>query len=129
MSHYVNTCVIGGNLVKKPDLRETQRGEYVANFIVALNRPYRESPDYIECVAWRDVAKSLCAHSCKGQQITVTGELETQNWKDIKGTIHKSTRVVVDKYSLGAMPKIGEARIRKPVPSLPKETPGGRVEG
>ncbi|MBD3260781.1 MAG: single-stranded DNA-binding protein [Candidatus Altiarchaeales archaeon] len=120
MSHYVNSCVIGGYLVKRPDLKETQGGDPVCNFKVALNPPHRDEADYIDCVAWREAARSLHAYADKGQQITVTGEIETQNWKDRKGTIHKSTRVVVGKFSLGTRPRTAEAHVRKPIPRLPE---------
>lgn len=120
MPYYVNTATIGGYLVGSPDLKEIGDGKVVSNFLVALNRPGKSRPDYISCVAWQDRARSVHAYAKKGQEITVTGELETSTWEDRHGTKHTTTKLIVERFCLGSSPRTMEARVRKPAPYLPK---------
>lgn len=119
MPFYVNSVTIGGYLVSPPEMRQTGKGTLVANFVVALNRPGKDRPDYINCVAWKERAVSIQAYGKKGQEITVTGELETSTWTDRNGSKHNTTKIVVERFCLGAMPRTAEANIRKPLPPLP----------
>lgn len=118
MPFYVNTATVGGYLVADPELRRTGSGREVANLVVALNRPHKERPDYITCVAWGDRASALCAYAKRGQEITITGELETSTWADRKGTKHTTTQVIVERFCLGAKPKASEASVKKPSPPI-----------
>lgn len=125
MPYYVNTATIGGYLVGEPELKYTGSGKPVTNFTVALNRPGKERPDYISCVAWGDRAQTISAYGKKGQEISVTGELESSTWKDRHGTNHTTTKVVVERFNLGAMPRSAEVSIRRPRPPI---LPESRVE-
>ena len=58
----LNRVVLVGRLTKDPDLRYTANGTAVANFTVAVNRPFsnqqgdREA-DFINCVICRKFSK------------------------------------------------------------------------
>lgn len=121
MSYYVNMSVVGGYLVRDINLLYTKEGFPVCNFMVALNEPGKKEASYITCVAWKDTAVNVQKYAKKGQEITVTGRLETSNWKDQKGTQHATTKIVVEKFCLGALPKTLEYLVKKP--QLPKEIP------
>lgn len=118
MPYYVNTATIGGYLVGDPELKYAGSGKPVTNFTVALNKPGRDRPDYISCVAWGDQAQAISMYGKRGQEISVTGDLESNTWKDKHGTNHTTTKVVVGRFNLGAMPRSSEISIRRPKPPV-----------
>lgn len=116
MPYYVNSVTLGGYLVGPPEIRHTSNGHPVANFLVALNRPGKDIPDYITCVAWKEKATALQTYARKGQEISITGELETNAWVDRNGSKHTTTKVVVEKFCLGSLPRSAEMTVRRPPP-------------
>ena len=121
MPYYINTTTIGGYLVNRPQLKYTGNGKAVANFIVALNKPGKTKPDYIACVAWEDRAHNLVRYAEKGQEISITGELESSTWKDRNHTNHTTTKILVEKFCLGAPTRASQSNemiVRKPTPPI-----------
>ena len=60
----MNRACLVGRLTKDPELRYTPNGVAVANFTVAVNRPFKnqageQEADFINCVAWRKQAENL----------------------------------------------------------------------
>ncbi|HLR14330.1 MAG TPA: single-stranded DNA-binding protein, partial [Bacillota bacterium] len=60
----LNRVVLVGRLTRDPDLRYTQNGTAVANFTLAVNRPFtnqqgERDADFINCVIWRRPAENL----------------------------------------------------------------------
>ena len=87
----LNRVVLVGRLTKDPDLRHTQSGVAVANFTVAVNRPFtnkdsndREA-DFINCVAWRSRAENLAKFMSKGSMIGVDGRIQTRSFENNEG--------------------------------------------
>lgn len=120
MPLYMNSVNIGGYLVSKPDGTPTRDGLPRVKFVVALNHPKKTTPEYIRCVAWGERAIAITKYASKGQEILVTGELETSTWKDRHRTQHTTTEIVVSKFNLGNKPrsKPDEAVLVSPRPYL-----------
>ncbi len=81
----MNRTVIVGRLTRDPDLRYTPNGVAVANFTVAINRPFKnqdgeQEADFINCVAWRKQAENLSNYMKKGSQIGVDGRLQSRSY-------------------------------------------------
>ena len=60
----MNRVVLVGRLTRNPDLRYTPNGVAVANFTIAVNRPFKNQQgeneaDFINCVIWRKQAENL----------------------------------------------------------------------
>ncbi|WP_017470650.1 single-stranded DNA-binding protein [Amphibacillus jilinensis] len=81
----LNRVVLVGRLTKDPDLRYTASGKAVANFTIAVNRPFsnqqgdREA-DFINCVIWNKAAENLANYMSKGSLIGIDGNLQTRNY-------------------------------------------------
>lgn len=122
---YINGSHIKGHLVRDPKTGFTGNGIPFANFTVAVNHPKREKVSYISCKAYNNAASVIGEYAKKGREIFVEGELETDTWADKNGTNHTTTSIIVNKFSLGKMPRSEvpvEAEIRKPgAPLLPEK--------
>jgi len=97
----LNRVVLVGRLTRDPDLRYTPNGVAVANFNIAVNRPFtnqqgNRDADFINCVAWRKQAENLANYMKKGSQIGVDGRLQSRSYEDKDGKMVYVTEVVAD---------------------------------
>src|SRR5690625_1621365 len=97
----LNRVVLVGRLTKDPDLRYTPNGVAVANFTMAINRPFcnqqgNNEADFISCVTWRKTAESLANYMRKGSQIGIDGRLQSRTYEDQSGKTVFVTEAVAE---------------------------------
>ncbi|ASK61783.1 single-stranded DNA-binding protein [Virgibacillus phasianinus] len=97
----LNRVVLVGRLTKDPDLRYTPNGVAVANFTLAVNRPFsnqqgNREADFINCVVWRRPAENLANYMKKGSLVGVDGRIQTRNFEGQDGKMVYMTEVVAD---------------------------------
>jgi|SRR5690625_3798333 len=97
----LNRVVLVGRLTRDPDLRYTPNGVAVANFTLAVNRPFtnqqgNRDADFINCVVWRRPAENLANYMKKGNMVGVDGRLQTRRYEDQDGKMVYVTEVVAD---------------------------------
>ncbi|MUK88150.1 single-stranded DNA-binding protein [Ornithinibacillus sp. L9] len=97
----LNRVVLVGRLTRDPDLRYTPSGVAVANFTVAVNRPFsnqqgNREADFINCVIWRRPAENLANYMKKGSMIGVDGRIQTRSFEGQDGKMVYITEVVAD---------------------------------
>ncbi|MDL4840944.1 single-stranded DNA-binding protein [Aquibacillus rhizosphaerae] len=97
----LNRVVLVGRLTKDPDLRYTPNGVAVANFTLAVNRPFsnqqgEREADFINCVVWRRPAENLANFMNKGSMVGVDGRLQTRSFEGQDGKRVFITEVVAD---------------------------------
>lgn len=89
-----------GRLARDPELRYTPNGTAVANFTIAVNRPFAkegdQQADFINCVVWRRLAENLANYQRKGNQIAVEGRIQTRSYENQEGKRVYVTEVVAD---------------------------------
>lgn len=83
----LNRVVLCGRLTKDPELRYTPNGVAVANFTIAVNRPFSKDneADFINCVVWKRNAENLANYQKKGNLIGVDGRIQTRNFEGKDG--------------------------------------------
>ncbi len=97
----INRVILIGNLTRDPELRYTPSGVAVTTFTLAVNRPYtsqsgERETDFINIVAWRQLA-DLCANYLrKGRQAAVEGRLQTRSYDNKEGKRVYVTEVVAE---------------------------------
>jgi single-strand DNA-binding protein len=97
----MNRVILIGNLTRDPELRYTPSGVAVTTFTLAINRPYtsqsgEREADFINIVAWRQLA-DLCANYLrKGRQAAVEGRLQTRSYDNKEGKKVYVTEVVAE---------------------------------
>ena len=88
MARSLNQVTLMGNLTRDPELRQTPNGQNVTSFSLALNRSYKnasgewqEATDYIDCVAWANLAERIAQYLAKGRRVLVQGRLQSRSWE------------------------------------------------
>ena len=92
----MNKVCLVGRLTKDPTCEyvNTSNGSVArARFTVAVNRPFgsrddngnNSKADFISVVAWRNQAENLAKYQKKGNQISIEGRLQVDNYTDKNG--------------------------------------------
>jgi single-strand DNA-binding protein len=105
----LNKVVIMGRLTAAPDLRYTANETPVVSYCVAVDRDFSKGEDrqtdFIDCVSWRESAMFLARYFNKGDEIIVSGRLQTRTYTDKDGAKRKVTEVVSDNIYFGKKKK------------------------
>jgi single-strand DNA-binding protein len=96
MGNY-NRIILVGNLVRDPEIRYVQSGSPVTKFTIAVNRRTKQddSVDYIDVVAWDNLAETSNTYLRKGVPILVEGRLTIRPYESKSGEKHKAAEVVM----------------------------------
>src|SRR3990172_8975260 len=97
----INHITLVGRLARDPDLRMTGEGVARAWFVLAVPRPYARADgereaDFINIVAWRQLAGVIGEHLTKGRLVGITGRLQVHSQENGDGTWRTSSEVVAD---------------------------------
>ena len=108
----LNRVVLVGRLTRDPDLRYTQSGTAVANFILAVDRPFskEKETDFINCVVWRKPAENLANYMKKGNLIGIEGRIQTRSYEGKDGKTVYVTEVVAENVQFLESKKSGKAQ-------------------
>ena len=105
-------CLIG-RITKDPDLRKTNNGISVINFILAVNRRFakegEQQADFINCQAWRQSADFMANYVKQGALLGVEGRIQTRNYKDQSDRTVYVTEIVCDSVQILAQKRAEEA--------------------
>lgn len=97
----INQITLVGRLARDPEVRVTGEGVPRAWFVLAVPRGFatkdgdREA-DFINIVAWRQLATVVGEHLKKGRLVGVTGRLQISTLDSGDGARKTSTEVVAD---------------------------------
>jgi single-strand DNA-binding protein len=100
----VNYVELIGWLGNEPEQRYTPSGVPIAEFSVATKRPgsrnedgsWNYDTDWLDVVAWDQLAETAVANLRKGSRVRVTGSLRTDTWEDRDGNKRKRVQVRAD---------------------------------
>lgn len=99
----MNNVVLMGRLVADPEIRTTSTGKSVANFRIAVDRPYSKSgdkqADFITIVAWEKTADFISRYFSKGSMIAIQGSIQTRSYEDSSGSKRTATEVLAREVS------------------------------
>lgn len=81
----LNRIILIGRLTKDPELRYTPNGKAVSNFIIAVDRLFRNSQgeketDFISIVVWGPQAESCANYLTKGKLAAIDGRLQIRSY-------------------------------------------------
>lgn len=97
----MNRTILVGRITKDIDLRYTGNGKAVANWTLAVNRPFKNAQgeneaDFILCQAWGKQAENIANYMKKGSQVGVDGRIATRSYENKNGQMVYVTEVVAD---------------------------------
>jgi len=93
----LNKVILGGRMTADPETKQTQAGNMVTSFSIAVNRKGKDAQtDFINCVAWRQTADFISRYFKKGSSICVTGSIQVRSWNDQQNQKRYATEVIVE---------------------------------
>lgn len=114
----MNTISLMGRLTAEPQLKQSSSGDYFLPFCIAVDRRGTERMiDFIDCITFKGTAETISKYCHKGDQIGITGSLQTKSYETQTGEKRKSYTVVVNSFDFGA--KKASASENQPAPSAP----------
>lgn len=103
----MNSVQLIGNLARDPQIRATKTGRTVASFTVAVNRSYttpqgeqKELTDWINIVAWGNLAEAVGNQLKKGSRVFVEGRYSTRSYDTPDGQKRYVTEVTANMVAL-----------------------------
>jgi single-strand DNA-binding protein len=97
----LNRIILIGRLTRDPELRYVPSGQPVAQFSLAVDRPFtnqagERDTDFIDIVAWRKLAEQVSQHLTKGRLVAVEGRLQIRSYETQDGQKRRVAEVVAD---------------------------------
>lgn len=120
----MNKVILIGRLTKDVELRYTQTNNTaVASFSLAVNRKFvkngeERQADFFNVIAWNKLAETISKYLFKGNQVAISGRLETRSWDDENGQKHYVTEIIAEEVDFieSKNRKSNDAILNSPVP-------------
>lgn len=142
----MNKVFLMGRLTKDPEVRYTNTGKVVAQFTIAVDRPYvnpetnQREADFFPVVIWGKPAETAGNSLLKGQRVLVEGRVQIRSYEPKDGSAKRwITEVIADRFEFierkdqwerrdgtPAMPKPDAAGVA-PAPAAPQAEPAPSV--
>lgn len=109
----MNLVFLAGRLGADPEVKFTQGGTAVCNARIVTTKRWfdknkneqQEKAEWHTLTIWGKSGEAVGKHFQKGDQIIITGEIQTEQWEDKDGNKRYATKIVVDQWEFGA--KVG----------------------
>jgi single-strand DNA-binding protein len=100
----INNVTLVGRTTRDIDMRYSGNGTAIANFSLAVNRPFKnangeQETDFINIVQFGKGAELTAQYVKKGNQIGLTGRIQTRNYENKEGQRVYVTEVVADRVA------------------------------
>ena len=126
----LNKIILMGRLARNPELKRTQSGTAVTSFSLAVDRDFKsqngeKETDWIDCVAWKGTAETVCKYFSKGRMMIVVGRLQIRDWTDKDGNKRRSAEVQVETVYFGDSKHDGSGQSQNTGTTYAPPPPGG----
>jgi single-strand DNA-binding protein len=100
----LNKTILTGRLAQDPEVRYTSNEKPVAHFSLAVERiPGKDGEktvDFINCLAWGNLAKTCGEYLKKGRMVAVEGRLQIRKYEDKDGVKKSFSEVVINQMQM-----------------------------
>ena len=127
----MNKVYLIGNLTRDPEMRSTSNGIPVCNFSIAVNRRFKnpqtgqQETDFLNIVAWRQLAELCGRYLAKGRKVAVFGSIQTRTYEAQDGSKRTAFDIVADEVeflsaanSAGGSSSDYHAAVSSPAPRM-----------
>ena len=97
-----NRVIIGGRILRDPELKFDSKGQAVTNLSLSVRRTWiddqkrtHEELSCVDFVAWGKTAEAMCRHTPKGTAVIIDGRLREDTWVDRETGENRRKLVVV----------------------------------
>lgn len=100
----VNHLVLMGRLVRDPEIVETENGKKYTKITLAIPRSFKNADgiydtDFIDIMAWNNIAENTKEYCKKGDVLGVRGRLQSSSYQDKEGNNKTKIEVVAERIS------------------------------
>lgn len=98
----LNRVILIGRLTRDPELRYTPSGVAVAQFTLAVDRPFpnpqtgERETDFLPVVTWRQLAETCANYLRKGRLTAIEGRIQVRSYDNNEGRKVYVTEVIAD---------------------------------
>jgi len=97
----MNQVGLVGRFTRDPFLRTFSENRVQTNFVIAINRSFRNSQgnveaDFVNCLAWGRLAERIVNYCGKGSLVGVSGRLQTRSYTNKENVKIYTTEVLVE---------------------------------
>lgn len=97
----MNKVLLIGNLSRDPELSETSNGASVCKMSLAVNRNFTNANgerecDFLNIVAWRQLADNCGKYLSKGKKVAVLGSIQVRSYEAQDGNRRYVTEIMAD---------------------------------
>jgi len=79
----MNVVSLLGNLASDVDLKEVSAEKKVASFVLAVDRPGKDSgADFVRISTWDRQAELCAQYLAKGRQVALDGRIRSRSWEE-----------------------------------------------
>lgn len=107
----MNLVVLTGRLTNDIEVKQTQSGVPFAKFCIAVDKEFNSGEErqanFINVTAWRKSAEFLAKYFRKGDGITISGSIDTNQYTDKDGNKRTSFEVLMNKAEFPIAKKSG----------------------
>ncbi len=101
----INRVVLVGRLTRDPELRNTNSGNSVVSFTVAVDNPVAnpdgsKSTSFFDCTAWSKTADFVSKYARKGSLVGLEGRLNQRKYQRKDGTNANVVEIICDNVQL-----------------------------
>jgi single-strand DNA-binding protein len=101
----MNQAHLIGRLTRDPELRQTPNGVSVCTFSIAITRRFnRDEADFLNIVTWRGLADNCGKYLTKGQQVGVSGRIQSRSYDGNDGKRRYVTEIIADEVQFLSSP-------------------------
>lgn len=99
----MNKVILLGRLTKDPEIRYTPTQKVVAQFTLAVDRPFLDKQgqrvaDFIPVVVWGKGAEMIGNSCAKGHRLLVEGRLQIRSYEDNTATRRWVTEIIASGF-------------------------------
>ena len=97
----LNKAILMGRLTKDPEVRYSQNSLAVCNYTLVVDRRYakqgeEKQTDFLPIVTFGKTAEFCEKYFRKGQQVAVSGRIQTRSWDANDGTKRYMTEIIAE---------------------------------
>ena len=97
----MNKVILIGNLARDPELKQTGSGTAVCQFTIAVQRRFanaegKREADFLNVIAWRQLAENCARYLAKGRKAAVEGSIQTRSYDAQDGSKRYVTEIIAD---------------------------------
>ena len=95
MANDLNQCNFIGRVGQDPEVRYIPSGLAVVDFSIAVGFKTKteEKTEWVKIVAWDKLAELVGKYVKKGNQVFVSGRMQTDKWEDKEGIKRYTTKI------------------------------------